>query len=427
MKIRARDWRTLVLVLGAAAGALIAIGAAFSMVSIHLLQTILRPQTTNGATFGDILPLASALVLVGVVLLPSVFFGVGRLMGKGAGVRSSRPLRIPEGLLGVFLWLGASVIAQWIFDSGRWAWLTPPFYLLAISLPVYLLLRLASGGLDAGSSGRYWGILSTGMLVGTSIAVVVEVGLGVLGLLGLGVYVGFHPELMATLRQIAGQLSNAGSLDELLTESGPWLTNPWVLLIGLFLFSGLAPLIEESCKSIASWLVFDHLRTPSQGFVTGALSGAGFGLLESLLASATPDPGWASTLIVRGGSTMMHIVTASITGWGIATFRTHKRFRSLVGAYLLAMFLHGLWNACVVMIAGGSVQMMTQSAAQDPFGFLMISLGTSILVIMCIVIPVSLGWANWIFRTQDSAASLPPAIPVESSFPEPLQGPEERF
>ena len=100
----------------------------------------------------------------------------------------------------------------------------------------------------------------------------------------------------------------------------PWLNNPLVFLLALLFFSGLTPVIEETAKSIAAWTVFDHLDSPAQGFVIGALSGAGFGLSESLLASATPDSSWAATLMIRGGSTMMHIMTASLTGWGIASF-----------------------------------------------------------------------------------------------------------
>lgn len=416
MQGRGKDWRTILLVVGGACGALFAFGLAGLMVFIESIQSILHMPSKGGPTFAETLVLASALIFIGAILLPAVYFGIQRLRGKEIAAGSPRPLKIWEAILIVAAWIGVSFLAQALFDFGNLGWLTPPFYLLAIILPVYLLVRLATGGLEAGSRQRFWGVLATGMAVGTSIAVVIEVVLLIVGILGVGVYLGLNPQLLTGFQQIANQLSNTGNLDEILTVASPWLTSPWLILLGLFFFSVLTPLIEETCKSIAPWLIFDRLSTPAQGFVVGALSGAGFGLLESLLASVTPDTGWASTLLVRGGSTMMHIAATSITGWGIAAFRSNKRFRFVIGAYVLAMFIHSLWNACVVIIVAGGVRVVAGSNSPDAIGVVMAFAGVSILILLCLVIPLALGLVNWKFRTKANPSALmqPPTINEQS-------------
>ncbi len=416
MQNRGRDWRTILLVIGGACGALAAFGLAVLMMFIESIQSILHMLSRNSPSLVETLVLASALIFAGAMLLPAVYFGIQRLRGRDIAAGSPRPLRIWEVVLILAVWIGVSFLAQGFFDFGMLGWLAPPFYLLAIILPVYLLVRLATGGLDAGSRERLWGALATGMAVGTSIAVLIEMALLIIGLLGVGIYLGLNPQFLESFQQIANQLSNAANLDEVLIMASPWLTSPWVILIGLFFFSILTPLIEETSKSITTWLVFDHLNSPAQGFVVGALSGAGFGLLESLLASATPDTGWASTLLVRGGSTMMHIAAASITGWGIASFRASRHFRFVIGSYALAMFLHSLWNACVVFIVAGGVRVAAGTNSPDAIGTVMAFAGISILVILCIIIPLALGLGNWRFRAAANpiAPVQPPAIHEQS-------------
>ena len=406
MQSRGNDWRTILLVFGGIGVALFSVGLAVLMIFVESVQAVFHMLSQDSPSFVETLVLASALIFAGAALLPAVYFGIQKLRGKEIKPGSPRPLRIWEAVLILAVWIGVSFLAQGLFDIGILGWIAPPFYLLAIALPVYLLVRLAIGGLDAGSRERFWGALGTGMAVGASAAVVIEMAILIVGLIGVGVYLGLNPQLLSSFRYIADQLSSANNLDEILNAASPWLTSPWLILIGLFFFSVLTPLIEETCKSITPWLIFDRLNSPAQGFVVGALSGAGFGLLESLLASAAPDTGWASTLLVRGGSTMMHVMTASITGWGIATFRANKHFRFVIGAYALAMFMHSLWNACVVIIVAGGVRVVAGTDSPDALGTVMAFAGVSVLIILCLVIPLALGLINWRFRTTANPSAL---------------------
>ncbi len=405
---RGKDWRTILLAAASLGGALLAVVVATLLVA-YAFAGLVRSELTQGDGPPPLqaLVLASAFSLVGVALLPSAYYSIERL--RGVDVPAARPnsVKIWQGILLLLLWLGVSMLAQFLVDQNIWKWFTPPLYLLAIGIPIYFLIRLATGGLNAGSRQRFWGVLAVSMILGTTLAIIAEAVLVLVALLGLGLYLGFHPEQVAAFSQIADQLTSAPSVEQVLSLIGPWLNSPFVVGLALLFFSGFAPVIEETAKSIAAWTVYDRLTSPAQGFVVGALGGAGFGLLESLLAAATPDSSWASTLMIRGASTMMHIMAASLTGWGIASFRARKDARVLVGSYALAMTLHGLWNASVVMIAFGGLRTEFNFNASDLTGSVMMGLGGFMLFMLCLAIPVALGIINWRLRTF--AAATPPA------------------
>ncbi|HEY9151245.1 MAG TPA: PrsW family glutamic-type intramembrane protease, partial [Anaerolineales bacterium] len=290
-------------------------------------------------------------------------------------------------------------------------WITPPFYIVSIGIPVYFFARLAIGGLNAGSKQRLWGALGSGMILGPALAALIELGLVVLLLVGIGFYLAFHPELRMVFNTIKDQINSASNSDNALNLISPYLLNPVVIVLALLFLSVVAPVVEETAKSLTVWTVFDHLSTPAQGFVVGALSGTGFGLVESLLASVQPDSSWATTLLVRGGSTMMHIFAASLTGWGIASFRTTKRPGRMIGMYALAMFFHGLWNACVVLIVVGSIHVTLGSSSDNLTGIVLTALGVSILAIVSLVIPIALGTINW--RLHSVTSSIPSSTLAE--------------
>jgi PrsW family intramembrane metalloprotease len=409
---RGRDWRSILLGVASLAGALSAFALAGLMILYALFGLIHPDPNLNNSMTLQAFVLASAILLTGAIFLPAAYYSLQRLRGVEIPPAAPRLLKTWQGLLLLLLWAGAALLAQLLVNNDLLKWFTPPLYLLAIATPVYLLVRLATGGLDAGSRQRLWGIPAASIALGTTSAIIAEAALMILGFAAGVIYLAFHPEQLAMVRQIADQLANASSIESALNLVEPWLNNPLVVALALLFFSVLTPVIEETAKSIATWAVFDHLGSPAQGFVIGALSGAGFGLVESLLASATPDTSWAATLLVRGGSTMMHIMTASLTGWGIASFRTLKSKGRVVGSYALAMLLHSLWNAAVIMILFGGLRISPGAGLADPLGLVLVVLGASVLVILCLVIPLALWFMNRRFR---AALALPgPQLSAEN-------------
>jgi hypothetical protein len=401
MADRGRDWRSILLGLGGIASALAAFAFAALMIIYSIVGVVRGDLGENGPTTLQAVVLASGVLLTGAVFLPASYYSIQRLRGVQLPDIAPKLLKTWQGLLLLLLWAGAAFLAQLLIGNDIFKWFTPPLYLLAIGIPVYILVRLAAGGLNAGSPQRLWGIPAASIALGMTFSIITEGALLLIGLVGGVVYLGLHPNLLTVFKQLANQLTDASSIDTVLNAVEPWLNNPLILILALSFFSGFTPLIEETAKSMASWIVFDHLASPAQGFVIGALSGAGFGLVESLLASATPDSSWAATLLIRGGSTMMHILTASFTGWGIASLRNNKSVTRLIGSYALAIFLHGLWNAAVIMIVFGGLQM---SAHGGPVGTILVGFGISVLGFLFLAIPLALGLIN---RRLRRASALP--------------------
>ncbi len=418
----ARDWRTIILVIANSGLALAAFLFSAGMVGLALVQTFTGRLTQDAPPLLDTIVLSSAIAFAGLVMLPAAYLGLQRWRGRPAIERFLQPFKLWQGILLVVVWVIISVLAQFFYGNNLLEWFTPILYVLSIALPVYFFVRLATGGLRAGSPQRTWGVFSTGLALGTSIGLFFELLFLLLGLFLLGIYISLHPDLLSTFRQISSQLSNSrDNLDQIMNLVGPWLLNPLALLFGLLIFSVITPLIEEPAKSLTVWLVFDRLDSPRAGFAMGALSGAGFGLLESLLASASPDGSWSSTLLIRGGSTMMHIMAASITGWGIASFRINKKFKHLVGGYLSALALHSTWNACVVLIVGGGLRLVVGNDLRDVPGILMALVGVAGLLALCLLIPIALGMVNWRFRSSLPAQASAPIQPMAP----PIDGPAD--
>ncbi len=402
-----RDWRPIVLAVVGGGGGLLALASAAAMLVLGVVLPLRSGIEAPTDKALQVLVLASAIALIGGLLLPACYYSTQYLRGREIPVSSLRRLKVWQGAFLLPLWIGASLTAQSLAEKGILRWLTPAFYLLAIGIPFYFLARLATGGLASGSRQRSWGTLAMGMIVGPGLAIVAELALAGIGLIAAGVYIGFHPTQLPLLQELAHQLGRTADLEPALRAMTPWLEHPGALLLALAVFSVLAPLIEETAKSLVPWLIFDHLNKPAGGFVAGALSGAGFGLVESLFASATPGANWAATLLIRGGSTMMHVIAASLTGWGIAVFRSNRRLGYLFAAYALAMLLHGLWNASVVIIVFGGLRTALTARASDPAGMALMVLGGSILVALGITIPVALGVINRRLASTDESTNPP--------------------
>ena len=157
---------------------------------------------------------------------------------------------------------------------------------MGIAIPVAGLAWVAVGGLQIGSWRRLWAAFAIGMTGSTVLAALLEYSIVAIAALVAGVVAASNPEWLAIFQQVKNQVTNSGDVQTLLTTLAPYLTNPLVLLIALAFASVLAPIIEETLKPAAVWLLGKRLRSPAEGFALGALCGAGFALLEGSLAAS---------------------------------------------------------------------------------------------------------------------------------------------
>jgi RsiW-degrading membrane proteinase PrsW (M82 family) len=212
----------------------------------------------------------------------------------------------------------------------------------------------------------------------------------------IGVFMGLDPGRLAAIQSLAGQLQNITSQEQAITLLAPIFSNPLTLVVGLFFLSLVTPLAEEIAKSLPVWLGWRQLTSPAQGFALGALSGAGFGLMEGLFVSITPGETWGATLAVRAASSSMHIITAGLVGWGIGKAAQQKRVLPALGGYALGITIHGIWNACVVVMVYASGRTVLSGASPDMVTVLFAVLALCFLGLLILAAPIAL----WVINHQ---------------------------
>jgi len=314
----------------------------------------------------QILVLAGTAVWVGVLVLPSLVFSFLRLTNKPVreDFLSRRGLRL-AGLL-IVLFPFAMLLGNWALQqNGIGSLPFPIFHILATSVPVIWLIYLAVRGLPVGSPQRAWGVFGSGLLLGPMLILTLET-LALLGVFVLFVVVVVsQPQLMDELSSITRLLEttpqNPPTPEALLELFGPYLTQPLVIWGTLAFAALLVPLIEEALKPIGVWLLASRQISPSAGFAAGALSGAGYALFENLLLTANSET-WATVQIARIGTSIIHILTTALVGYALAIAWQRRRYWQLLGVYLVAVLLHGAWNAMSLLMTFGEIQQSLNNA-----------------------------------------------------------------
>jgi RsiW-degrading membrane proteinase PrsW (M82 family) len=393
--------RSILLLVFSGLSILVLFGRACILV-IESLVSLIRADLTFPELGPFALDALSMLLCVGV-LIPLVSACIRQLQGKQLPAAHLPPIKGRALLFLAIIWVvmvAASSLLTGLFDFG---WLfSAPAFLLAMVIPVVAFAWIGAGGLPGGSRRRLWAAFGLGMTGGTGLALVLEYALVAAVILILGIVVVLRPELMQSLQTLQIQMQNANNVEELLTELSPFLTQPWVILAVLAFASVFGPLIEEAAKPLAVWILGRRLRSPAEGFALGALSGAGFALLEGLLAAS----GMADTpyfgLPARLASSMMHIFLSALMGWGIASAMLEKRWKRLIGIYLLCVTLHGMWNGSALLAVYGSLRVSMQAMTYDTLSILAAVVGVGLLGLVFIAITVSLPLINRrLRRVQD--------------------------
>ena len=278
--------------------------------------------------------------------------------------------KVPYSRLLVVLIIG--VVAGAVIIGGVTAysennWLTwiilPVATLLVIVPPIVLVTGIGSKGLDPGPRWQFAAILGIGMTVAPFLMIGLEIAFFIMGIILLAVYISiFAPDVLNQLESLITMLDAAPSEDVIINLLTPYLTNPLLITAVLGYISVIVPLIEEAFKPLAVWLFASRIKTPVQGYVLGMVSGAAFALVESLNASADGTTNWPFVVSVRAGTSLLHIAASGMVGWGIVSAFREKKYGRFAGAYLSAVLIHGLWNACAV---GTGLSFIGEIAGQE--------------------------------------------------------------
>jgi RsiW-degrading membrane proteinase PrsW (M82 family) len=330
------------------------------------------------------------------LLLPTLVFALKRLRGQTILPITIRQIKLLQLVVLVPCWGLIVLIGTGISSYLDNGWIVAaPLFLLGATLPILIIVWIGIGGLiHNGSRRRLWTTFGYGLAGSTLIAVVLEyliIGIAamVIGFLSLG-----NPELQSNLEQVKTLLVDArsGDMQTLLVNLTPAITNPLVIISILFFAAILAPLIEETVKPAIIWFMGNRLNSPAEGFVLGSLCGAGFAMMEGLLAAGSSTGMLGLGLVGRAAASLMHITASGIAGWGIASAQINKRHGFLVLTYILSVSIHGLWNGSAIMAVYGALRVMSWNMQIDFLGgsLIMGGLGTLMMefFLMCCSMPL---------------------------------------
>lgn len=346
---------------------------------------------------------SGAMLAMAACGIPAIVLGLRGLLGR-TPPPASRPASA---------WFAITLLFPVALLAGTWVLARPNLTLLAIPvhiatavLPVGFAMLLVRVPGPLFSSRRSWGQFLAGLWAMPPLAMVFEV-------------VALIPVLAVTVAGLSTSPEALGLLEPLLRRSAAsvapvednairLLLHPWVLTGILGFVSGLVPLIEEAIKSL-SVVPLARRLSPAAAFAGGAVGGAGYALFEALFLTQ-PDPSWLTTMVGRGGATLMHAFTAALTCWGISQVASGKRrWWRLALAYLTAVSMHAVWNATAIGV--GLVQVNAEVGAftlPAAFSTIVQQAGPILLSALSVValVGLPLGAARLQRAEASSAASL---------------------
>jgi hypothetical protein len=357
--------------------------AAMGIALVGLLQLIRR--TTSPMEALPLFLMVGGLLLCGFLILPSAGYALMHIKGrpKAKGISLPNILR-PTLLILIFpliLLLGYAISG---LETLAWLFL-PILHVIAIGLPVLWLVYIALHGLPWTSPQRNWGVFASGLTLSPIMIFILEaLALLVIFVVWI-IWLSLRPDLAEELYVLAERLQDPTYLPEdVLHLLGPYLAKPAVIF-GIFAFGAvLVPLIEEAIKPIGVWLLVGSSLSPAFGFAAGALSGAGYALVESLALSSTGGEDWLVVVIARAGTAGIHILTTALMGWALAIAWQEGRYLRLGMTYLLAVAIHSLWNGLTLITVVGNLTnfnsinadfgLLPQLSSLAPYGLGMLSL-----------------------------------------------------
>ena len=371
--------------------------AAFALIGLVGIITV-------GMVDQDLTPvllLSSGTALAGLLLLPSAWYSLMRLLGR---LKADIP---PFHQSRSLLWVIFPVLlfplillsGNWIIRNTQASWLVlPPLHLLAIGLPIFWLTYLGVRGLTVGSSQRDWGVLGAGLTLSPIIIIILEIGaLLIVGFIAV-IYIFTQPDLVNQIDLLVQRLTYAPPNPQVIQRIlAPYLLQPGIIYTILAFVAVIVPLIEEIFKPIGVWLLFRYRLTPAAGFAAGILGGAGFATFESIMHTISTND-WFLIVLGRSGTAVMHIVTGGMMGWALASTWRNGKYLQLGLIYLAAVCIHALWNGLTMLSAAN--QIVTGEQLQTSTLMQLISIapiGLGVLVVFCFCLLV---YANWAIRRK---------------------------
>jgi hypothetical protein len=286
-----------------------------------------------------------------ILLVLAAFFSFQKTLEKPAADREISFTLAPWQMILIVIAASLSIlVGSWVGGMKTVNWLVLPILTIpAIVLPLGLLLGLGARNLPLGTRWQAWSVVGLGMTLIPFLLLILEITIAILLFFGVIAYVVAQPELAYRLQGISQQILVLGPQSEAARDLlAPLLTKPGVIVAALLYTAFLVPAVEELFKPLGVWLLARRLDSQAQGFALGALSGASYALIETIGVSGQGGE-WATLLFTRIGTGLLHITTSALMGAAIVFALRERRYLRLLGTYILAVTLHGLWNTSAIL------------------------------------------------------------------------------
>lgn len=331
---------------------LFSLGAVFVLgLAVLMGVVVLTTFLTSGEVDASQTIVLAVAGFEGLVLLSAALVSVQKVLQQPSAEKDSSYTITAWQIATLVILAGIAVLIGHLVTTNRAVnWIILPILTLAaVSLPILVLLGLGIQKLPLGARWQSWNVLGIAMTLAPLLLIVIESLVMIFIVVLAVVFIASQPELAREMERLSRQLYFIGPNPEAMARQvAPLLTRPGVIAVALIYFALIVPLVEELIKPLGVWLFANRLRSPAQGFALGALSGAGYALIESLGVSAqTAD--WASLLLSRIGTGILHITASALMGGAIVFAVRERRYFRLFRTYLASVSLHGLWNALAIL------------------------------------------------------------------------------
>ncbi len=328
-------------------------GLAFLILFMDLVNLV--TESIDRESYYSSFLLIAGLVVCGFLLLPSAGYSLKNMINRPLPAMN---INLPQKYWGFTILMMPVVllVGDWLANQSEFGGIfLPGFHILALGIPILWMIYLGLRHLPSSSQQRRWGLFSFGLTVTPGLILGIELFVMIIFIFVAVVLLSNNPNFINDISQLSQQL-NGGTIypEEIYSEILPYLSHPVVFILTIAFTSVIVPLIEEAIKPLGVWFLVNRKVLPSEGFVAGLLCGAGYGLLENI-ALTYSSQNWTTTVIGRMGTSLIHMATASLTGWALVCAWNQRKYLQLAGTYLLAVIIHGSWNGLAVSYAFASL------------------------------------------------------------------------
>jgi hypothetical protein len=325
----------------------------------------------------------------GLILLIVAFIAIQKFLHKPFAEKdSSFSISVWQIVISLVIAGAVILFGSRISMNGQMNWLILPILTLpAVAFPIFVLLGLGVRKIPLGTRWQSSNVFGMAMTLAPFILIFLEVFAMVFVLIFVVAFLMTRPALPLEMERLSQQIYILGPESEAAQALLlPFITKPAVIAVALAYFAILIPMLEEIFKPLGVWFFANKLTSRAQGFALGALSGSAYALIETLGVSAQTAE-WATLLLSRIGTGMLHITTSALMGAAIIGAVHERYYLRLFGTYLLSVSLHGLWNALAILLTFSTIteqfgQSSPLNGVQLPVTIGMVILAVILLIIL---------------------------------------------